>query len=1165
MKRLNHMFISFFLCLILILSSEKSLVAQGVSKYIRVGSFWAKVVDSGDEGEGSWGWGRSRGYYDGFRQGLFSSKAVFLGCKNFIDALDVFHAIKVSGHGQWESDNYNIWMPVPDDQGMTINRYMKYQPPAVIVNGVRVDEQYPVDIADHVDPGIIPGTADIMLESTINTDMGITVRQRVLAYSQENHDDYQIYEWKFINTGNIDLDDEIELTQTLEDVFFLRQLRYYENQRGWASSFGEMPGDDLRILYGYPARWSDAHWDNFGDVDASTGFIRHPWFMGEATLFGSDALDPLLDDENQPRMTGAQDVDLPVVTFHSNNLTEENRLLLYQLMEEGFSTYPGDGVENIAGSKPGNHSLRFDDRGYQFPDEAPWWGYTISGFVAYGPYTLAPNDSFTIVWAQVMGMISPQAAYDIGTEWLNGTCTWGNMIPGGSTDILPPQYSLYPGLYGPDLYSTELNNWAKDNWLFTGKDSLFQNSYAAEWAYDQNYNVPEAPPPPSIEVTSMENTINITWGNESEAAADFAGYRLYRAENDYYTHIEPGDSQLRGAWELIFECGEGTAIPITYSFNDVDVTTNNLYYYCVTAFDNGTGNPPDYHGNIEILESGKFLSTTWTGALAFADEPEHFTNVVTPTGRTQPVYISDAYLDGVQFQLSDEIGVYDGDLLVGAGIVKGFPMADPITVYLEYTPPGGDPLPGAQDGNDMLFKVWDRSDDREEDAEISEVVSGNPIFSEGAIVAVSLDAWGTQTIVIRPAFLNLISFNLRLVDPSAVAVFDPLPNLIIAQDDEGNLRIPPDIVFPGHPGTNTIDENGGIRVEKGYHVYISGDTEQSLQVKGSPLNLQNTWIPLNPNFLNKISFPSRQAMLVQNVFSASENDHIYNDLSIVQDHDGFVYTPPDVVYPGHPGSNTIDDNGGMQPGKGYMIYHRNEEMHEFTYPEPGESAVSKSIAKGEKEDTQHFTCIKTGEPHALFLRNINLNLEEGDELGVFADKKCVGSKRYLDNLDDPIVVWCAVPEYGLAGIKDGQKLEIQLWKQKAQSIEILNLAGDNVFHKKRIFSLVKISSGMKIDGIQLISDMIPKKMGLSKNYPNPFNPTTTIEISLNKDTDMSLVIYNIRGELVREVLSGYYPAGRYRVDWDGRNRHDQRVASGIYIYRLQADSYVKTRKMILVK
>ena len=68
--------------------------------------------------------------------------------------------------------------------------------------------------------------------------------------------------------------------------------------------------------------------------------------------------------------------------------------------------------------------------------------------------------------------------------------------------------------------------------------------------------------------------------------------------------------------------------------------------------------------------------------------------------------------------------------------MTGFPMADPIIVHLEYTPPGEAVLPGARDGKPMLFKIWKQSEEREADAEISLLITGTAVFSEGSVVAV---------------------------------------------------------------------------------------------------------------------------------------------------------------------------------------------------------------------------------------------------------------------------------------------------------------------------------------------------------------------------------------------------------------------------------------------
>ncbi len=94
---------------------------------------------------------------------------------------------------------------------------------------------------------------------------------------------------------------------------------------------------------------------------------------------------------------------------------------------------------------------------------------------------------------------------------------------------------------------------------------------------------------------------------------------------------------------------------------------------------------------------------------------------------------------------------------------------------------------------------------------------------------------------------------------------------------------------------------------------------------------------------------------------------------------------------------------------------------------------------------------------------------------------------------------------------------------------------------------------------------LPKAFSLAQNYPNPFNPATTIHFELPKQARVRLNIYNIQGQLVRTLVNGQSAAGRYHVIWDGSNDRGQTVSSGIYIYRIQAGDFVKTRKMMLLK
>ncbi|MBI4550950.1 MAG: fibronectin type III domain-containing protein [Candidatus Latescibacteria bacterium] len=93
----------------------------------------------------------------------------------------------------------------------------------------------------------------------------------------------------------------------------------------------------------------------------------------------------------------------------------------------------------------------------------------------------------------------------------------------------------------------------------------------------------------------------------------------------------------------------------------------------------------------------------------------------------------------------------------------------------------------------------------------------------------------------------------------------------------------------------------------------------------------------------------------------------------------------------------------------------------------------------------------------------------------------------------------------------------------------------------------------------------PRTFALGQSYPNPFNAQTTIKYELPKTTPVKLVIYNILGQQVRTLVDAVQPAGYYTVQWNGRNASGRTVASGVYTYRMEAGTFVQTRKMLLVK
>jgi alpha-amylase len=99
----------------------------------------------------------------------------------------------------------------------------------------------------------------------------------------------------------------------------------------------------------------------------------------------------------------------------------------------------------------------------------------------------------------------------------------------------------------------------------------------------------------------------------------------------------------------------------------------------------------------------------------------------------------------------------------------------------------------------------------------------------------------------------------------------------------------------------------------------------------------------------------------------------------------------------------------------------------------------------------------------------------------------------------------------------------------------------------------------------LSSTIVPGNFALDQNYPNPFNPSTTITFSVPQTSDVALGIYNLKGQLIRLLFSGQVATGHHQFIWDGADVNGLKVASGIYVYRLEADGFVATRKLVLAK
>ena len=139
------------------------------------------------------------------------------------------------------------------------------------------------------------------------------------------------------------------------------------------------------------------------------------------------------------------------------------------------------------------------------------------------------------------------------------------------------------------------------------------------------------------------------------------------------------------------------------------------------------------------------------------------------------------------------------------------------------------------------------------------------------------------------------------------------------------------------------------------------------------------------------------------------------------------------------------------------------------------------------------------------------------------------------------------------------------------------VAVDLVFRALQEFEsgFIRVTEGQVRDGTFAVNalalpapvemETLPEVYALGFNYPNPFNPETTIKYALPQASDVELVVYNSLGQKVRTLVSEHQGVGRYAFTWDATNDRGHAVSSGIYLYRLQAGEFAQVRKMLLLK
>jgi tetratricopeptide (TPR) repeat protein len=144
-------------------------------------------------------------------------------------------------------------------------------------------------------------------------------------------------------------------------------------------------------------------------------------------------------------------------------------------------------------------------------------------------------------------------------------------------------------------------------------------------------------------------------------------------------------------------------------------------------------------------------------------------------------------------------------------------------------------------------------------------------------------------------------------------------------------------------------------------------------------------------------------------------------------------------------------------------------------------------------------------------------------------------------------------------------LENESDSTKTKSLQLIHKLREKYvsFLDEKIDQLINIDNISMIDENQY--DIAPITTKLFNNYPNPFNPETTISFDLPQRDKVELVVYNLKGQRVKSLINEEMDMGVHKIIWNGTNNQDKEVASGVYYYRLSCGNYTKTNKMVLLK
>ncbi|MBN1893130.1 hypothetical protein JW906_01495 [bacterium] len=536
--------------------------------------------------------------------------------------------------------------------------------------------------------------------------------------------------------------------------------------------------------------------------------------------------------------------------------------------------------------------------------------------------------------------------------------------------------------------------------------------------------------------------------------------------------------------------------------------------------------------------------------------PGHWDHAVN-TGNNATVILPVAAgpnIEGEPLENGDYIGVF-----TPAGLCCGWSQWEGTNCSI--TAWGDDSQTPATDGflagETIGFRVFRSATQDEWDSVVTGYSVGTGLYAADALMVLNrFDVSAGVTLTLQFSLgWNLFSIRLDPFDPALDAVMAPVvDDLVMVKNGQGKTYIP-------EFGINDI---GDMDFRQGYKAYF--DQPAALDVQGTTvpaetsINLAQGW--------NMIAYLPADDMPVEQALAG-----INDILVIAKNNAGQTYLP---LF----GINTI---GRMEPGQGYQVCLSSAGT--LVYPSPGMPRIAEPAVTVQQVHTEHYLFTANTGENATVIIPVDAGpgysdgslLSVGDEIGVFtASGACCGATVWA-GVNAAITVWGddAITD-SIDGFTEGDSLRFRVWKADAGADYPARVAfreGDPAeYTQDGVSVLTSLIAQMPSGACRRKGNGIPDDFGLSVNHPNPFNSATVIDFRTPQTADILLTIHDLSGHEVRRLVEGTNSAGCYSARWDGKDVSGNRVASGVYIYKVEirgkesgSSPYRNVRKMIFVK